>query len=138
MRPELMEIAARIVAELELDHFFNIQLVGEHVIEINPRISTIVYQEDLNLPWLGRKHALGELSDEEAADGGEPGPPGPGGAALFRPGRVGHVAPSRQALNRRVAWGGARGPIPSPHPPTGRSEGSRPRAPRCDGSVPSW
>jgi carbamoyl-phosphate synthase large subunit len=63
--PGLMEIAARIVAELQLDHFFNIQLVGECVIEINPRISTIVYQEDLNLPYLGVKHALGEISAEE-------------------------------------------------------------------------
>jgi len=64
---ELMAIAAKIVAELGLDHFFNIQLVGEHVIEINPRISTIVYQEDLNLPYLGVKHALGELTAEEVA-----------------------------------------------------------------------
>ena len=64
---ELMDVAERIVGELRLDHFFNIQLVGEHVIEINPRISTIVYQEDLNLPYLGVKHALGELSDEELA-----------------------------------------------------------------------
>jgi len=63
----LMEVAARIVAELELDHFFNIQLVGEHVIEVNPRISTIVYQEDLNLPYVGVKHALGEISAEELA-----------------------------------------------------------------------
>jgi carbamoyl-phosphate synthase large subunit len=63
--PELMDVASKIVAELELDHFFNIQLVGEHVIEINPRISTIVYQEDLNLAYLGVKYALGELSDEE-------------------------------------------------------------------------
>jgi carbamoyl-phosphate synthase large subunit len=62
---ELMETARRIVAELRLDHFFNIQLVGEHVIEINPRISTIVYQQDLNLPYLGVKHALGEISEEE-------------------------------------------------------------------------
>jgi carbamoyl-phosphate synthase large subunit len=61
----LMEIARKIVAELALDHFFNIQLVGEHVIEINPRISTIVYQEDLNLPYLGVKHALGEISEDE-------------------------------------------------------------------------
>jgi hypothetical protein len=60
-----MELADRIVAELGIEHFFNIQLVGEHVIEINPRISTIVYQEDLNLPYLGVKHALGELSAEE-------------------------------------------------------------------------
>ena len=63
--PGLLDVAARIVAELRLDHFFNIQLVGEHVIEINPRISTIVYQEDLNIPWLGVKHALGEISEEE-------------------------------------------------------------------------
>jgi hypothetical protein len=62
-----MDVARRIVAELELDHFFNIQLVGEHVIEINPRISTIVYQEDLNLPYLGVKHALGEIDAEELA-----------------------------------------------------------------------
>ena len=63
--PTLMEIAGQIVGELRLDHFFNIQLVGEHVIEVNPRISTIVYQEDLNLPWLGVKHALGRISFEE-------------------------------------------------------------------------
>ena len=60
-----MELADAIVAELGIEHFFNIQLVGEHVIEINPRISTIVYQEDLNLPYLGVKRALGEISDEE-------------------------------------------------------------------------
>jgi carbamoyl-phosphate synthase large subunit len=62
---ELMDTARKIVAELRLDHFFNIQLVGEHVIEINPRISTIVYQQDLNLPYLGVKHALGEISEGE-------------------------------------------------------------------------
>jgi carbamoyl-phosphate synthase large subunit len=65
--PELMDVAARIAAELSLDHFFNIQLVGGAVIEINPRISTIVYQEDLNLPYLGVKHALGEISEDELA-----------------------------------------------------------------------
>ena len=69
--PGLMETASRIVAELRLDHFFNIQLVGEHVIEINPRISTIVYQEDLNIPYLGVKHALGEISAEELAAYGD-------------------------------------------------------------------
>jgi carbamoyl-phosphate synthase large subunit len=65
--PALMETADRLVAELGIEWFFNIQLVGEHVIEINPRISTIVYQDDLNLPWLGIKRALGEISDEELA-----------------------------------------------------------------------
>ena len=60
-----METADKLVAELAIEWFFNIQLVGEHVIEINPRISTIVYQDDLNLPYLGVKRALGEISDEE-------------------------------------------------------------------------
>jgi carbamoyl-phosphate synthase large subunit len=62
---ELMRIADAIVRELEIEWFFNIQLVGDYVIEINPRISTIVYQEDLNLPYLGVKRALGEISDDE-------------------------------------------------------------------------
>jgi carbamoyl-phosphate synthase large subunit len=64
---QLMEIADRIVRELGIEWFFNIQLVGDHVIEVNPRISTVVYQEDLNLPWLGVKRALGEITDEELA-----------------------------------------------------------------------
>jgi hypothetical protein len=64
---DLMEVAERIVGALGLDHFFNIQLVGEVVVEVNPRISTIVYQEDLNLPYLGLKRALGEIDAEELA-----------------------------------------------------------------------
>jgi carbamoyl-phosphate synthase large subunit len=63
--PGLIELADRIVGGLRIEHFFNIQLVGDLVIEVNPRISTIVYQEDFNLPYLGVKRALGEVSDEE-------------------------------------------------------------------------
>ena len=63
--PELMETADRIVDALEIEWFLNIQLVGDLVIEVNPRISTVVYQEDLNLPYLGVKRALGEISDDE-------------------------------------------------------------------------
>ena len=63
----LMDVAASIVRELALDHFFNIQLVGDRVIEVNPRISTIVYQPDLNLPYLGVKFALGEIAEDELA-----------------------------------------------------------------------
>jgi carbamoyl-phosphate synthase large subunit len=65
--PALMEIADKIVGSFGIEWFFNIQLVGDYVIEINPRISTVVYQEDLNLPYLGVKRALGEISDEELA-----------------------------------------------------------------------
>ena len=63
--PELMRIGNTIVEEFGIEHFFNIQLVGNYVIEINPRISTIVYQEDLNIPYLGVKRALGEAGDDE-------------------------------------------------------------------------
>ena len=62
-----LEELVELVGDLRLDHFFNIQLVGDVVIEVNPRISTIVYQEDLNLAYLGVKHALGEISAEELA-----------------------------------------------------------------------
>ena len=61
----LMEIADRIVTELGIEWFFNIQLVGELVIEVNPRISTIVGQDDLNLRYLAVKRALGEVTDDE-------------------------------------------------------------------------
>ena len=84
----LMELANAIVAELGIEHFFNIQLVGDYVIEINPRISTIVYQEDLNLPYLGVKRAIGEISDDELRGPRAPHPPRPDGAPLLRPARV--------------------------------------------------
>jgi len=61
----LMDVAERCVAALGIEHFFNVQLVGDLVIEVNPRISTVVYQEDLSLPYLGVKRALGEVTDEE-------------------------------------------------------------------------
>ncbi len=87
--PGLMEIADRIVSELRIEWFFNIQLVGDHVIEVNPRISTIVYQEDLNLPYLGVKRALGELTDDELA------------------GYVSRITPGRTALRYfdQLEWG---------------------------------
>ena len=66
-RPDLVEAADRLAGEIGLDWFCNVQFIGDCLIEINPRISTIVYQEDLNLPYLAVRHALGELSEEELA-----------------------------------------------------------------------
>ena len=53
--------------ELGLDWFVNVQFIGDHLLEINPRISTIVYQEDLNLPYLAVRHAVGELDATSCA-----------------------------------------------------------------------
>jgi len=66
-QPELEAAARRLVAELALDWFVNVQFIGEHLLEINPRISTIVYQDDLNLPYLAVRHAVGELDEEQLA-----------------------------------------------------------------------
>ena len=118
----LMEVADRIVAELEIEHFFNIQLVGDHVIEINPRISTIVYQEDLNIPYLGVKRALGEISADELVALRSPDQARADGAALLRPARVGRL--TRAAL---VDATPSDRPIPSPHPPGGTGTGTVPR-----------
>ena len=63
--PELVAASERVVAEFGLEWFFSIQFMGEKVIEINPRISTMMIQEDFNLPWLAVKRALGEATDDE-------------------------------------------------------------------------
>ena len=91
--PYLDEVGERVVAGLGLDHFFSVNVVGDVVIEINPRISTWVYQEDLNMPWLGVKHALGEISDDELAALRSRVRPSRRALPVLRPGRVGR-APS--------------------------------------------
>jgi carbamoyl-phosphate synthase large subunit len=63
--PELMEAGAKIIRELDFDGFFSVNLVGDCVIEINPRISTVPYQENFKYPYLGLKRAIGELTADE-------------------------------------------------------------------------
>jgi carbamoyl-phosphate synthase large subunit len=63
--PKLMEAGAKIIRELNFDGFFSVNLVGDCVIEINPRISTVPYQEDFNYPYLALKRAVGELTADE-------------------------------------------------------------------------
>ncbi len=65
--PELVEATRALVRELGVDWFVNAQFLDGRLLEINPRISTIVYQEDLNLPYLAVSHALGERDEEELA-----------------------------------------------------------------------
>jgi carbamoyl-phosphate synthase large subunit len=66
-RPEFVAAADRLAGELGLDWLVNVQFIGDRLLEINPRISTVMYQEDLNLPYLAVRHALGELSVDELA-----------------------------------------------------------------------
>ena len=67
-RPDLVEVSrARLPRASGLDWFVNIQFKGDKLLEVNPRVSTFVYQDDFILPYLGIKYALGELGDEAAA-----------------------------------------------------------------------
>jgi carbamoyl-phosphate synthase large subunit len=61
-RPDLVEVSRHICRTLGLDWFVNIQFKGDSLLEVNPRVSTFVYQDDFILPYLGIKYALGELS----------------------------------------------------------------------------
>ena len=66
-RPDLLGYSRALVEAIGLDHLVNVQFLGDRLLEINPRISTLIYQPDLNLPWLAVKRALGELTDDEVA-----------------------------------------------------------------------
>ena len=58
---------ARSSARLELDYYQSVQWIGGRLLEINPRVSTFVYQEDFIIPYLGIKYALGELTGDDVA-----------------------------------------------------------------------
>jgi carbamoyl-phosphate synthase large subunit len=66
-RPQLVTASRHVCSALGLDKFVSIQFMGDHLIEVNPRVSTFVYQEDFILPYLGIKYALGELDAEGVA-----------------------------------------------------------------------
>jgi carbamoyl-phosphate synthase large subunit len=66
-RPPLVTASRHVCRALGLDKYVSIQFMGDHLIEVNPRVSTFVYQEDFILPYLGIKYALGELDAEGVA-----------------------------------------------------------------------
>jgi carbamoyl-phosphate synthase large subunit len=63
-RPDLLEVSRHICRRLGLQWFVNIQFKGDHLLEVNPRVSTFVFQDDFILPYLGVKYALGELDGD--------------------------------------------------------------------------
>ena len=66
-RPDLLAHTRALVEAIGLDWIVNVQFLGDRLLEVNPRISTLIYQPDLNLPWLAVKLALGELGEDEVA-----------------------------------------------------------------------
>jgi hypothetical protein len=64
-RPDLVEQVERILQVIPLSYCVNLQFIGGKLIEINPRVSTFIYQDDLIMPYLAIKLALGEMTEEE-------------------------------------------------------------------------
>jgi carbamoyl-phosphate synthase large subunit len=67
-RPELVELTRKVVRHLDLDYYQSVQWIGGRLLEINPRVSTFVYQEDFNIPYLGIKYTLGEIGTDDVAE----------------------------------------------------------------------
>jgi len=63
--PEYMDYARDIARRLQYDYFINIQFKGGKLMEINPRVSTFVHQENFNIPWTAVKHELGLISHKD-------------------------------------------------------------------------
>lgn len=70
-RPDLRYHGEEVARVLGLEAFANIQFKGDKLLEVNPRVSTFVHQEDFNMPYLGLKYILGEANEKElqAAEG---------------------------------------------------------------------
>jgi carbamoyl-phosphate synthase large subunit len=61
---KLWHYGKSVVEHLGINAFSSIQFIDGKLIEVNPRVSTFIHQEDFNMPYLGLKHTLGEASKE--------------------------------------------------------------------------
>ena len=61
-RPEIEKSCDKIIEQLPLDYNACIQFIDNYLIEINTRVSTFIYQDDLIEPYLSIKLALNEYS----------------------------------------------------------------------------
>lgn len=61
----LVDQSREILRSIPLSYCVNIQFIANRLIEINPRVSTFIYQNDLIAPYLAVKLALGEITEED-------------------------------------------------------------------------
>jgi len=61
----LIQQTKQILKNIPLSYCVNIQFIDEKLIEINPRVSTFIYQKNLIAPYLSIKLALDEITNEE-------------------------------------------------------------------------
>jgi carbamoyl-phosphate synthase large subunit len=65
-RPELQAMTEKILDAIPLSYCVNFQFIDGKLIEINPRVSTFIYQRDFLQAYLAIQLALGEISPQEA------------------------------------------------------------------------
>ena len=64
-KPNLVAHTKNILARIPLSYCVNIQFIEDVLIEINPRVSSFIYQENLIPPYIAIKMALGEISSDQ-------------------------------------------------------------------------
>ena len=64
-RPDQLEYGREVLRHIPLSWCVDICTRGEHLMEINPRVSTFIYGDDYCPPWLALKLALGEMTYDE-------------------------------------------------------------------------
>lgn len=64
-RPREWRWTVAIARRLQWDGFLNTQFKAGKLLEVNPRISTMIYAPGYNLPLLGIRHALGLVTEAE-------------------------------------------------------------------------
>lgn len=64
-RPDLLEQTREILHVIPLSYCVNLQFIGDRLIEINPRVSSFIYQDDLIAAYLSVKLALGEIDKDD-------------------------------------------------------------------------
>jgi carbamoyl-phosphate synthase large subunit len=64
-RPEIVKACKKIIEVIPIDYNSGMQFKGGKLIEINTRVSTFIYQDNLIEPYLSIKLALGEISKQE-------------------------------------------------------------------------
>jgi carbamoyl-phosphate synthase large subunit len=67
-RPDLIQQTKEIIGAIPLSYCINIQFIGDKLIEINPRVSSFIFQDNWNLPEFAIKLALGEISKSEISN----------------------------------------------------------------------
>lgn len=67
-RPEIVDRVRRIIGQVDLSYNISLQFIGGKLIEINPRTSTFIFQENLKEPWIAIKLGLGLITPEEVKE----------------------------------------------------------------------